>query len=321
MCGASVYVMGFYGPVDRTHNGRLLASQHAQDPTSATASASAWSPWGAGGGVANAAASMGKLKAYAYNQLVVGTGQQPDHHGRSGASAWFQDRLTPWSASYPGYSASLTLGFTIHGSMLNPSPPPSGHYSGASWACRVEDEKGGLVAYANSTDKPPGPGGILYSTHRVRPGVSSFLKVTLSVGAITDLGFYLACPVSSGTWDTRADYGNTVELTEIILEVHDPVRGVVRLRDFTLTGESGFDYTAEVRRPRVLSAEPAFGFEGSQFGFRVKAPVGQLIDIQTSTDLLHWVTVQAGTLESTPFEFKDPDSPRSPVRFYRVQSP
>lgn len=129
------------------------------------------------------------------------------------AVAWFQDYLTVQRAHYAGYPALLGLGFTVHGSIVNPYTGYDLSHNGAGWLCRVEDEAGRYIAFANSTHLPPGPGGAFPSRHTTRLGANPMLlNVFLSVYTVTDVGFSGGPPVSSGTWDTLADYNPSVDI-------------------------------------------------------------------------------------------------------------
>jgi hypothetical protein len=79
--------------------------------------------------------------------------------------------------------------------------------------------------------------------------------------------------------------------------------------------------------PAVInSSGTGFGFTNSQFGFTLTAPAGQLVVVETSTDLLNWLPIWTnafpgvGTAESS-LVFSDPQSDVYSNRFYRARTP
>ncbi len=72
--------------------------------------------------------------------------------------------------------------------------------------------------------------------------------------------------------------------------------------------------------PMILSSGPGFGFNGSQFGFILTGPTGQLVVVDGSTDLVSWLPLWTNTFASD-LSFSDPQNGVSTNRFYRARLP
>ena len=72
--------------------------------------------------------------------------------------------------------------------------------------------------------------------------------------------------------------------------------------------------------PRILSSGPSFGFNGGQFGFNFTGPFGQIVVIESSTDLVSWLPLTTNTFAGDLY-FSDPWSGANPNRFYRAHLP
>ncbi len=59
--------------------------------------------------------------------------------------------------------------------------------------------------------------------------------------------------------------------------------------------------------------------QNGKFGFNLDGIAGQVVIIETSTNLANWVTLTTNTLGNTPFIFSDPGSTNFPLRFYRAR--
>jgi hypothetical protein len=101
----------------------------------------------------------------------------------------------------------------------------------------------------------------------------------------------------------------------------------IRARGFTTGGyytSSGW-FVESVGRvlappPVILVNAPGFGIYSNQFDFNVSAVPGQVVVIETSTDLINWVPVQTNMVTSpAPVMFSDSQAGLFPHRFYRVR--
>ena len=72
--------------------------------------------------------------------------------------------------------------------------------------------------------------------------------------------------------------------------------------------------------PVILVNDPSFGFSSNCFGFKFSGTAGQVVILETSTDLATWTSVGTNTIGATPVYFSDPYSGSFPRRFYRLQS-
>jgi hypothetical protein len=60
--------------------------------------------------------------------------------------------------------------------------------------------------------------------------------------------------------------------------------------------------------------------EAGQFACDLDGEPGRKLLLQASTDLLHWVTLQACQLTNSPLGYVDPESYLYPRRFYRLRA-
>ena len=77
--------------------------------------------------------------------------------------------------------------------------------------------------------------------------------------------------------------------------------------------------TISTTPPVILRTDGFFGIMTNQFGFNILGSSGQVIQVEASSDLLHWVPVTTVTLGGGPYYFSDPASTNTPYRFYQVQ--
>ena len=76
---------------------------------------------------------------------------------------------------------------------------------------------------------------------------------------------------------------------------------------------------AQQAPPVVLTSDGSFGIISQRFGFSVSGVPGQVIAVEASADLFHWLPLQTNTVGSSPFYFGDPDWSLMPRRFYRAR--
>ena len=76
-------------------------------------------------------------------------------------------------------------------------------------------------------------------------------------------------------------------------------------------------------RPRVQTGDASFGVQTNQFGFNINWASGQLVVVETCTNLVNpvWSTMGTNTIISGTSYFSDPQWTNYPDRFYRVRSP
>jgi uncharacterized delta-60 repeat protein len=72
--------------------------------------------------------------------------------------------------------------------------------------------------------------------------------------------------------------------------------------------------------PVILVNDPSFGFSSNRFGFKFTGTAGQVVIVETSTNLASWTPVATNTLAATPSYFSEPCSEAFPQRFYRLRS-
>ncbi len=71
--------------------------------------------------------------------------------------------------------------------------------------------------------------------------------------------------------------------------------------------------------PVILVNDPSFGFSSNRFGFEFSGTAGQVVIVETSTNLASWTSVATNTLAATPSYFSDPYSGSFPQKFYRLR--
>jgi hypothetical protein len=106
--------------------------------------------------------------------------------------------------------------------------------------------------------------------------------------------------------------------------------GTIRARGYVTGGqydgstwfvESDLQVPSAVSTPPVILVnDPSFGFSSNRFGFEFSGTAGQVVIVETSTNLATWTPVATNTLAATPSYFSDPYSEAFPQRFYRLRS-
>jgi hypothetical protein len=71
--------------------------------------------------------------------------------------------------------------------------------------------------------------------------------------------------------------------------------------------------------PAIMTTDGAFGMRSNRFGFNIAGVSGQLIVVESSTNLIQWLPLQTNTLGSSPLYFSDPNSGQSSSRLYRIR--
>jgi hypothetical protein len=77
-------------------------------------------------------------------------------------------------------------------------------------------------------------------------------------------------------------------------------------------------FTAVPGPPSILLNDGGFGVRSNHFGFNLRAAAGQVVVVETSTDLVNWTALATNSVSASPFYFNDPAPPNSPCRFYRA---
>ena len=80
-------------------------------------------------------------------------------------------------------------------------------------------------------------------------------------------------------------------------------------------------FTAVPPPPTILLNDGSFGVRSNRFGFNVSAGAGQVVVVETSTNLVNWTGVATITLTNRSAYFSDPQWANYPARFYRLRSP
>jgi streptogramin lyase len=78
-------------------------------------------------------------------------------------------------------------------------------------------------------------------------------------------------------------------------------------------------FTAAPGPPTILLNDGSFGVRSNHFGFNLRAAAGQIVVVETSTDLVNWTALATNAVGASPFYFSDPAPPNSPCRFYRAR--
>jgi hypothetical protein len=71
--------------------------------------------------------------------------------------------------------------------------------------------------------------------------------------------------------------------------------------------------------PVILVNDGSFGVRTNRFGFNLSGTAGQVVIVESSTNLANWLPLQTNTLGSGPFYFSDPATGAFPWRFYRAR--
>jgi hypothetical protein len=80
------------------------------------------------------------------------------------------------------------------------------------------------------------------------------------------------------------------------------------------------EFTAVAAPPSILLNDGSFGVRSNHFGFNLRAGPGQVVVVETSTDLVNWTDLATNTVGASPFYFRDPAPPDSACRFYRARA-
>jgi hypothetical protein len=95
-------------------------------------------------------------------------------------------------------------------------------------------------------------------------------------------------------------------------------KGTIRARGYLTTWFVETDLVVGPP-PVILVNDPSFGFSSNRFGFKFSGSAGQVVVVETSTDLASWTPVATNTLAATPVYFSEPCSGDFPRRFYRLR--
>jgi len=102
--------------------------------------------------------------------------------------------------------------------------------------------------------------------------------------------------------------------------------GTIRARGYVTGGQyQGSAWFVEsdllVGAPLViLVTDPNFGLLSGHFGFRFTGTAGQVVIVETSTNLATWTPVATNTLGAAPLYFSEPYSGNFPQKFYRLRT-
>ncbi|MGA2865882.1 MAG: NHL repeat-containing protein [Verrucomicrobiota bacterium] len=72
--------------------------------------------------------------------------------------------------------------------------------------------------------------------------------------------------------------------------------------------------------PSILLKDGSFGVRSNHFGFNLRVGAGQVVVVETSTDLVNWTDLATNTVGASPVYFSDPAPPNSRCRFYRARA-
>jgi uncharacterized delta-60 repeat protein len=78
--------------------------------------------------------------------------------------------------------------------------------------------------------------------------------------------------------------------------------------------------TADPRTPpAILVDDASFGINSNRFGFNIGALAGQVVVLESSTNLVNWTALSTNGFTTGPIFFADPDSENFHWRFYRAR--
>ncbi len=114
----------------------------------------------------------------------------------------------------------------------------------------------------------------------------------------------------SGSYGTADGTGSTARFCNPNGVAVD-VAGNIYVADFYFN-------TIRIGYPPPMILDPVF--IGGQFRFNLSGPAGQLVVVETSTDLLNWLPIWTNTFTG-PLNFSDPKTSEYSIRFYRAHAP
>ena len=88
--------------------------------------------------------------------------------------------------------------------------------------------------------------------------------------------------------------------------------------DYSPPDANGFPSFAVECPPVIPTGDNSFGFSSGKFGFNVSGISNQTVILEASTNLQDWFPVETNQFEAGSLYLSDPDTNRSPGRFYRV---
>jgi len=103
-----------------------------------------------------------------------------------------------------------------------------------------------------------------------------------------------------------------------------PWGSTLRARGYIFSGyDAGCSWFVEtllsVAAPRILVNDGQFGFGTNGFGFNLAGTPGQVVIVERSSDLIHWLPAQTNNLAGGTFCFSDPTATGLETRFYRAR--
>jgi uncharacterized delta-60 repeat protein len=114
-----------------------------------------------------------------------------------------------------------------------------------------------------------------------------------------------------------------------LTSISAPTNATIRARGF-VTGAQGNGSawfvenqlsTASPNAPVILTGDGGFGIISNRFGFNVQFLAGQMVIVETSTNLATWLPLTTNTAGLSPVNFSDPSPLGNGRRFYRVRIP
>jgi sugar lactone lactonase YvrE len=155
--------------------------------------------------------------------------------------------------------------------------------------------------------------------------------IDLAVGPVGQLRQLDTRPQTAVAWQwrlIRAPAGSSAALSATNVRNPTFAPDVADLYVFRLeaTNAAGaicirtLDFTAVPPPPTILLNDGTFGVRSNRFGFSVSASAGQVVVVETSTDLVNWTGLATITVGASPFYFSDPAPPNLRCWFYRVRA-
>jgi hypothetical protein len=223
-----------------------------------------------------------------------------------------------WEPDYPGtggFDFTLTAGSApANDNLANAQllTGTSGFITATNWAASVEPTDPAIVQWDN-----------LKRTiwYRFQAPSAGFFAIT-NAGSDMQLIVAMWFGTNFGQWTSGGIDGATLNLASndvvsILVDGNSGVGGVIRLGmafSPALTS-SGVLQSAAVAT--TTSPSLTAGLSNGQFTLKIQGASGSPYQVEWSTDLIHWQTLQTGTLTNDVQEVTDPNATSS-ARFYRL---
>ena len=168
--------------------------------------------------------------------------------------------------------------------------------------------------------------------HAIRIGTTNTCPdaptIDLAVGPVGELRRLDTSPQTAVAWQwllLRQPTGSSAALSAANLRNPTFTPDVADLYVFRLSATNAagticIRTLAFTAVPAIVVNDGSFGVRSNRFGFNLRAGAGQVVAVETSTDLVNWTGLATNTVGASPSYFSDPAPPNSPRRFYRARA-